>query len=70
MKVAWNTCERNLVELSLVPGAMKTTTKSLCEYFQRKLPFRESYVKYLENNSLWLLHSFLQYHFVKWSEVK
>ena len=65
MKAVWNTCERNLVELSLVPGAMKTTTKCLCEYFQRKLPLREIYVKYLENNSLSLLHSFLQYHFVK-----
>ena len=30
---------------------MKTTTKSAFENFQSQLPFREIYVKYLENNS-------------------
>ena len=36
---------------------MKTTTKSAFENFQCQLPFREIYVKYLENNSgSWLCY--------------
>ena len=31
---------------------MKTTTKSSFQNFQRKLPFRETYVKYLENDTI------------------
>ena len=33
-------------------NAMKTTTKSLFENFQRKNYFKEIYVKYLENNGI------------------
>ena len=49
MKIVWNTCKRE-------PGGMKSvsamkTTKSLFENLHRQLPFKETYVKYLEKNS-------------------
>ena len=38
-------------------NAMKTTTKSAFENFQRQLPFTEIYLKYLEKkNSLYIVH--------------
>ena len=50
MKVVQNTCDKEL------GGKMKFVNdnyfKSSLENFQKSLPFREIYVKYLENNSI------------------
>ena len=50
MKVAWNTYDKE------IGGGMKSVNenyfKSLLENFQKSLPFREIYVKYLEKNSV------------------
>ena len=47
MKVVRNTCRRELGEMKSV-NAVKTTTKSAFENFQRQLLFTEIYLKYLE----------------------
>ena len=50
MKVFWNTCYKEL------GGEIKSVDenyfKALLEIFQKTLPFRENYVKYLEKNSI------------------
>ena len=50
IKIAWNTCDRKL------GGEMKPVNenyfKSSLEKFQKSLPVRETYVKYLEKNSI------------------
>ena len=43
MKVFWNTFKRELGRMKSV-NAMKATTKSSFDNFQRELPFREIYV--------------------------
>ena len=60
MKAVWNTCKRELGGMKCV-NDMKTTTKKSLENFQKQLPFRETYVKYVEKNYIImaLLHSFL-----------
>ena len=46
MKAVWNTCKRELGGMYV--NDMKTTTKKSLENFQKQLPFRETYVKYVE----------------------
>ena len=50
MKVVWNTCDKEL------GGEMKSVKenhfKNSLENFQKSLPFREIYIKYLEKNSI------------------
>ena len=54
-------------------SAMKAITKSWSENFQKQLPFRETYVRYLEKKSnilfTVLLHSFLQHQFTMKSKA-
>ena len=49
MKVVWNTFKRELGRTKSA-NAMKTTTKSSFENFQRQLLFRKIYEKLLEKN--------------------
>ena len=48
MKVFWNTCDKEL------GGEMKSAYEKLLQKFtlRKSLPFRETYVKYLEKHSI------------------
>ena len=50
MRVAWNTCDKEFGDE--MKSAYKKYSKSLLSNFQKSLPFRETYVKYLEENSI------------------
>ena len=49
MKVAWNTCDKELGKMKFVN---ENSFKSSLENVQKSLPFREIYVRYLEKNSI------------------
>ena len=48
MKVVWNTCGKELD--GEIKSAYEKCSKSFFKNFQKSLPFREIYVKYLEKN--------------------
>ena len=50
MKVVWNTCDK--VFAGEINSAYENYLKSSLENFQKSLPFREIYVKYLEKNGI------------------
>ena len=50
MKVIWNTCDKE--PGSEIKSAYENYSKSSFWNFQNSLPFRETYVKYLEKNSI------------------
>ena len=50
VKVVWNTCDKELG--SEMDSVNENVFKSSPENFQKSLPFREIYVKYLEQNRI------------------
>ena len=52
IKVSWNTCDKEL------GGEVKSTyenyLKISLENFQKSLPCKEIYIKYLDKNSIWV----------------
>ena len=52
MKVVWNTCDKELDGEIKVCQWKLDYFKSSLENFQKALPFRKAYVKYLEKNSI------------------
>ena len=63
MKVVWNTCDK--VFAGEIKSAYENYLKSSLENFQKSLPFRKIYVKYLEKNgiSVYFIDILLSFHY-------